>query len=136
MENMDKKEMPTKGKQEAATSSEQIKPGRIFVPDVDIYETDNDIILFADVPGVTTDGLHIQLEKDKLTLLGEVKSDITTKENTIFVEYETGTYQRHFVLTELIDRDNINATLKDGVLELVIPKSEKILPKKIGVNVA
>ena len=135
MNDKEKNDMQMKEKQEVATSPEKMKPGRIFVPDIDIYETEKDILLFADLPGVTAEGLDIHLEEDKLRISGEVAPLGSGDEEMILREYETGTYQRQFTITEPINGDSIEAVLKDGVLKLVIPKSAKVLPKKISVNV-
>lgn len=129
------KELKVKEKQELSTNTEQTRPGAVFTPDVDIFESDKDITLLADMPGVTTDNLNIDLRDDVLTLTGEAGSDGEGTEESIIVEYGVGKYYRQFTLSEVIDQAKITAELKDGVLRLVLPKVEKATPRKIAVNV-
>lgn len=130
------KELKIKEKQEASTPAEQTRPGLVFTPSVDIFETDKELVLLADMPGVKAEDLNIDLRDDTLTLSGDVQPDQTTGENEIFIEYEVGKYYRQFSLSEIIDQTKIDAQLKDGVLRLTLPKVEKATPRKIAVQTA
>ena len=110
------KNLQVKPKQELTSTAEQTRPGLIFTPNVDIFETDRDITLLADMPGVTTDNLTIDLRKNILTLTGEVAPFENANEKDIMIEYETGKYHRQFNLSGVIDQGKIDAKLNDGVL--------------------
>jgi HSP20 family molecular chaperone IbpA len=128
------KELQAKEKMELSHPAEQTKPGRFFTPDVDIFETDRALTLLADMPGVTPEQLTLDLRDDTLTITGEVTPAKRTNEKLLVFEYDTGTYYRQFSLSEIIDKNKIDAQLKDGVLCLTLPKVEKAAPRKITVN--
>jgi HSP20 family protein len=130
----DTKELKIKEKQEVSTQAEQTRPGLVFTPSVDIFETDKELVLLADMPGVKAKDLNIDLRDDTLTLTGDVQPDQNPGESTIFIEYEVGKYYRQFSLSEIIDQTKIDAQLKDGVLRLTLPKIEKATPRKIAVQ--
>ena len=121
-------------KQEVASPAEQTTPGLVFTPAVDIFETEKEITLLADMPGVKADDLTIDLRDNTLTLSADVAPADNTDEQDILVEYETGRYYRQFTLGELVNQENIDAKLNDGVLRLSLPKVEKATPKKIAVK--
>ena len=127
-------ELKVREKQEVASPAEQTKPGLIFTPAVDIFETDKEITLLADMPGVKADDLTIDIRDNTLTLSADVAPVDGTDEVDILVEYESGRYYRQFTLGELINQENIDAKLNDGVLRLSLPKVEKATPKKITVK--
>jgi HSP20 family molecular chaperone IbpA len=135
MADTDSREIQVKEKQEVASPAEQTKPGLVFTPDVDIYETESELTLLADVPGVTTDGLSIDLRDNTLTIVGEVAPVNAKGQEALAVEYETGKFYRQFTLSEVIDQDQIDANLTDGVLRLRLPKVEKATPRKIAIQV-
>jgi len=128
------KELQAKEKQELTTSAEKTKPGLMFTPDVDIFETEIALTLLADMPGVTSESLVIDLRDDTLTITGETLPVENKDEKALMVEYNTGTYHRKFSLSHIIDQNKIDAQLKDGVLRLTLPKVEKATPRKITVN--
>jgi len=136
MSTAESKELQVKQKDEVAAPAEQTTPGPVFTPAVDIFETGKEITLMADLPGVKADGLKIDLRDDTLTLIGEVAPFEGAEEDDILIEYEVGRYYRQFSLSEAIDQNKIEATLKDGVLRLLLPKAEAAVPKKITVKAA
>lgn len=123
-------------KREVSTPAETTRPGMTFTPAVDIFETDKAITLLADMPGVVTDKLNIDLRENTLTLEGDVESPEGPDEDVLFREYPIGKYFRQFTLSEVIDQARIEAALKDGVLRLDLPKVEKATPRKIAVSAA
>lgn len=129
-------ELKVREKQEVASPAEQTKPGPVFTPSVDIFETDKVITLLADMPGVKAEDLNVDLRDDTLTLTGEVHSGTESPGEMIHVEYETGRYYRQFSLSEVIAQDKIDAKLSDGVLRLTLPKVEKATPRRITVQTA
>ena len=128
--------LQAKEKAEVTGPMEHTRPGLVFTPEVDIFETDKSITLLADMPGVKADNLNIDLRENVLTLDGEVTSPEEDSEVDVFREYRTGKYYRQFNLSELIDQANINAELKDGVLRLTLPKVEAARPRQIAVRAA
>ena len=128
------KELQAKGKGAVPASAEQIKPGSVFTPNVDIFETDREIIMLADIPGVKAPDLTIDLRDDTLTLTGEVKPLNRPEEEDILIEYQVGRYYRQFTLAEVIDQSKIDAALNDGVLRLTLPKLEKAMPRQITIK--
>lgn len=128
------KEIQVKPKQEVTSPAEQTKPGVVFTPSVDIFETDRELTLLADLPGVTAENLTIDLRENTLTLTGEVEPFESANEEDILIEYEIGKYYRQFSLSNVIDQSKINANLTDGVLRLTLPKVEEAKPRKIEVR--
>ena len=134
MTDTETKELLAKDKMEAAVPAEPTTPGIVFTPAVDIFETDREITLLADIPGVKAAELNIDLRDDTLTLTGPVALFEGPEEGDIQVEYEVGTYYRQFTLSEVIDHGKIDAQLTDGVLRLSLPKVEKATPRQITVK--
>ena len=128
------KALQPKEKKEVTTPAEQTRPGLVFTPAVDIFETDTEITLLADMPGVTSKALNIDLRENVLTLDGDVKPPEGTDEVDVIREYRTGKYYRQFSLSQVIDQSKIDAELKDGVLRLRLPKVEAARPRKIAVK--
>ncbi len=128
------KELKIKEKQEVAAAAEQTRPGLVFTPQVDILETDKELVLLADMPGVRPEDINIDLRDDTLTLTGDVKPFENSDETAIMVEYEVGKYYRQFSLSEIVDQEKIEAKTQDGVLRLTLPKVEKATPRKIAVQ--
>jgi HSP20 family molecular chaperone IbpA len=136
METTDSKDLKVKEKQEVSSSAEQTRPGLVFTPDVDIFETDRNIILLADMPGVRAENLTIDLRDNLLTLTGGIEPDDMEGVSVLVSEYETGKYYRQFTIAEVVDQSKIDAQLSDGVLRLTLPKVEKAQPRKITVKSA
>ncbi|MFW6055676.1 MAG: Hsp20/alpha crystallin family protein [Thermodesulfobacteriota bacterium] len=136
MASQESKDLQAKKKEEAQIPAEQTRPGLVFTPAVDIYETEKEIVVLADMPGVRTDDVTIDLKDNTLTLSGDPQTQETKDETDILREYRTGKYYRQFTLSEIIDQEKIEAKLHDGVLNLVLPKVEKATPRKIEVQTA
>ena len=110
-------------------------PTSEWTPAVDVKETDKTYIIHADVPGVDAKDIDVTLEDGVLTIKGERRWE--NKEETESykrVERARGTFFRRFALPDTADADSVSAKNKDGVLEIVIPKQEKVLPRKIKVQ--
>ena len=128
------KELQVKEKNKVTASAEQTRPGLVFSPAVDIFETDREITLLADMPGVDADGVNIDLQNGVLTLSGDPKPWEGPDESDVLVEFEIGRYSRQFSLSDAIDQEKINAKLEDGVLRLTLPKAVKAVPRQITVT--
>jgi len=106
-----------------------------WVPAVDIHEEESRFVLTADVPGINRENIDILLEDGVLIVQGERRAgQESASEGYRRRERASGTFQRQFTLPDTVDAEHINATVKDGVLEITIPKQEKLQPKKITVN--
>lgn len=111
-------------------------PGReaeAVMPSVDIYETDAGHVLLADMPGVSSDGLDIHVERDRLTIRGRVAAASGPK--PLHHEFMLHDYYRAFTLADDVDTDHISASLTDGVLRLELPKSARARARRIPVRV-
>ncbi len=106
---------------------------RIINPSVDITETDEALFLRADMPGVSEDDVDVTLEDHVLTLDAKRCGFDFEGVEPAYVEYHTGRYQRSFKVAEEIEQDAIEATLKDGVLQVTLPKAKSRLAQRIKV---
>ena len=106
----------------------------VWAPPVDIYETDDAFLLKADLPGFTKDDVTIEMQQNRLIIRGERKRETETKEDQYHrLERAYGRFERAFWLPTTVDAEKIQATFKDGVLELRLPKSEAAKPKRIAI---
>jgi len=134
MADTESKALQAKEKAEVTTPAEETRPGVVFIPAVDIFETEKEIALLADMPGVKAGDLNIDLHENVLTLDGEVNSPEGPDELDVIREYRMGKYRRQFTLSQMIDQSKIDAEMKDGVLRLRLPKVEAATPRKISVK--
>ena len=115
-------------------AAESTSSRRTFVPRADIYETSRDIVVLADLPGVEEKDIDITVEKNILTIKANVQHDFPHNHSLTYAEYNVGDWLRKFALPNEIDRDGISATMKNGVLRLVMPKSSSAQVRKIQVK--
>lgn len=109
---------------------------RPWTPAVDIYETENELVLVADLPGVSMDHIDIQLENGTLTLKGERQFATQPEANGFHrIERSYGAFARYFSVPDTIDPDKVAANFKDGVLTVTLPKKEVAKPRTIKVQV-
>ena len=134
MSDSESKSLQAKEKAAVASPAEQLKPGLVFSPAIDIFETEKEITLLADMPGVKAGNLNIDLKENVLSLTGDVEDPQGPNEVDLLREYRTGRYFREFSLSQVVDQSKIDAELKDGVLHLRLPKVEKATPRKISVK--
>jgi HSP20 family protein len=130
------REIATKEKQQLTRPQEQTRTGRYYVPDVNIYEFDDSLKLWAEMPGVKEKDLSVTLKDGVLTIVGQVATDMYAGLRPMYSEYNVGNYVREFILNENIDESKIRATLRNGVLELELPKKEEARPRQIEVRSA
>lgn len=107
--------------------------GRYLSPRVNIIETKDAYFLEAEMPGVTKDGLELLLEGNELTIVGRRQTGVGNAE-LVYRESRPQDFRREFVLDPAIDRAKINAKIEQGVLTLILPKAEKVKPRKITVQ--
>jgi HSP20 family protein len=107
-----------------------------FAPAIDVSEDKDNLIVKADLPGLTKDDVEITLQDNVLTLRGEKKQESETKEENFYrMERVHGVFSRSFELPVTVNANKVAATFKDGVLQITLPKTEEAKPKQIKVNV-
>jgi HSP20 family protein len=109
---------------------------RTWAPPVDIYENGDNLVLKAELPGLSPEDVEIRVQDNTLYLKGERKFEKEVEEQSYHrVERSYGTFTRTFSLPNSIDADKVAANYKDGVLTLTMPKKEEAKPKTIKINV-
>lgn len=105
-------------------------------PMVDIFESDDGIVIQVDLPGVTKENVSVEVKENVLTIQGERVADTATSEEKYYRRERTcGFFQRSFTLRESIPPDKIKASFKNGVLKIEIPKPDEDRPKQVTVNI-
>jgi len=131
---MAQKELKPKAKEEAPAKGERVRPGRVFLPAVDVFETPEALVLVADMPGVPSAKLTLDLKDNHLVIAGEISPPLGEKETMVLQEFYTGDYHREFHLGSMIDQAKIDAKLTEGVLRLELPKVDRAKPRQITVR--
>ena len=103
---------------------------------MDAYITDDAIVIRADVPGLSPDDLEITLEGDTLSIRGEIKREEANDRKYVLLERPTGKFERTLTIGTPIDHDKVEASFKNGVLTLTLPKAEAVKPRQITVKAA
>jgi HSP20 family molecular chaperone IbpA len=119
---------------EVVEGTERTRPGKAYIPRADIYETENELVIVADMPGVDENSVDMMLEKNVLSIKGFVTQDAPNNYGLAYAEYETGDYERNFTLSNSIDQEKITATVKNGVLHVHLPKAGPAKSRKISVQ--
>lgn len=114
----------------------EAREGPIFVPASDIIEKGDMVIMLLDIPGADPASLDVTLDKRTLTISAKVTSPAPEGYAPVHIEFQDGTYERRFMFSDQMDGEHIDATLKDGVLRLAVPKAADTAAKKIAVNAA
>jgi HSP20 family protein len=131
---MAEQEITTGEKRQLEQEREKTRPGRYYIPNVDIREAESGLKLWADMPGVSERDVEVTLKDGVLTIIGTVSTAMYEKLAPLYTEYNVGNYFRQFTLHEDIDPAGIKARMRNGVLELDLPKREKAMPRKIQVT--
>ena len=127
-------ELSVQQKKELAPKEEKTVPTRYYVPNTDIYETDETLTLVMEVPGVEKKDVTVQLENDVLRVEGRIDFSKYDGMEPVYAEYNIGHYARAFTLSDKIDQDGISADLADGVLTLTLKKAKAALPRRIEIR--
>jgi HSP20 family protein len=127
-------EVQVQQKREVEKKPESTVALRSFLPVADIFETDHALKVVLEMPGVDKDSVDVGVENDVLTISGRI--DVSKYEGLrpLYTEYNIGNYNRTFQISNRIDQNGIKADLKDGVMTIVLPKSEKAKPRRITVS--
>src|SRR5258708_1208183 len=115
------------------STPERLREGVTFTPRVDILETDKELILLADLPGVRNEDVELRFENGQVVLSGHVKPRLGDKQFAL-QEYEEGDFYRAFAIHESIDATKIEASCKQGILTVHLPKVEAVKPRQITVK--
>jgi HSP20 family molecular chaperone IbpA len=126
------REIETREKQEV--EREQTRPGIVFRPDVDIVERSGGFLVVADLPGVDDQHVDVRLENGTLAIRADLAVEPEPEWQPVYDEYRMGSYYREFALSDRINVEGIEASMKDGVLELHLPKVEQHRPRSIEVK--
>lgn len=127
-------ELPVREKREVEGAQEGTIPARAYLPVTDIFETDQALTVILEMPGVDKDNVDVRVENDVLKIEGRIDFSRYEGLQPVYTEYNIGNYARRFQLSSKIDQDRISAELRDGVMTLVLPKSDKAKPRKIAVS--
>ena len=127
-------DIQARDKREVKADREQTTPGRVYSPNVDIFEDDQALTIVADMPGVPSENVTIDLREDVLSLSGVPSVSVPEQEEYVLQEYDTGKYFRQFTLSEVIDQANIKANLSNGVLRVTLPKVGPAKPRRIEIT--
>jgi|Deesub1362A_J573_1020465.scaffolds.fasta_scaffold00035_99 HSP20 family protein len=101
----------------------------------DIFETAENVVVYVDVPGISQEDIKVQLLGNQLIIQGERKQTLPESARQLRAERSYGTFQRSFTVGIPVKQDAIKATLRSGVLEVVLPKSDESKPKQIKINI-
>lgn len=127
-------ETPAKQESETPQGTERTRSRKVYIPLVDITESEDALMLVADMPGVDEQGVEVVVEKNVLTVKGTVGPETPPGYELSHGEYGVGDYERSFTLPNEIDREGIVATIKDGVLSLTLPKARQAIARKVTVT--
>jgi HSP20 family molecular chaperone IbpA len=122
-------------KEEQVPAVERTSTWPVYAPRCDIFENHDGLVLLADMPGVDEKSIAIDLESGVLTITGKVSEEQYPGRELAYREYRMGDFERSFTLSDEVDTDKIEATIKNGVLQVFLPKMEKAKPRKIAVQV-
>jgi len=125
---------PGTGPLHAADENLQPVGAETFTLPIDIHEGPDGLILEADLPGVSDNGVSIQLEDNVLSLRAHVATPALETSRTLHEEYQVGDFYRSFILSDEVERARISAELRNGVLRLVLPKAERAKTRRIEIK--
>jgi HSP20 family protein len=121
-------------KQTGSSAAQRAEPEVVLRPPVDIYEDADGIMLMADMPGVSRERLTIEVDKDMLVLEGDARIDMSEGMEALHADVRSTRYRRSFTLSGELETGQIEASLRDGVLSVRIPKRAEVRPRRIEVR--
>ena len=127
-------ELAVREKRELATKEEKTVSGRFFVPNTDVYETEDALTVVMEVPGVAREAVEVEAKEDVLRVQARIDPAKYAGLEPVYTEYNVGHWARAFTLSERVDRERIEARLEDGVLTLTLPKTAEARPRRIEVR--
>ena len=132
----EKQELQVQQKREVDKGQEGTKPTRAFLPNADIFETEETLTIVLEMPGIDRDHIEVGVEDGVLTVEGGIDFGKYEGLQPVYGEYHVGPYRRSFRISNRVDQDKISAEMRDGVIKLVLPKAEEAKPRKIKVKSA
>jgi HSP20 family protein len=130
----DQQELQVQQKREVEKAQEATRPTRAFLPNADIFETEDSLTVVLEMPGVDRDNIDVSVENGLLTVEGKINFNKYEGLQPVYSEYNIGPYRRTFRISSRIDQDKIRAEMRDGVITLVLPKAEEAKPRRIEVK--
>lgn len=130
----DSKPLEVQEKKELVAKGEKTVPARYYVPPTDISETEDALVLAMEVPGVDRKDIDIRVEEDTLSVEARIDHAKYEGMEPLYTEYNVGHFARRFALGQMIDQQQIGATLNDGVLTLTLKKMQQAKPRRIEIN--
>src|SRR5690348_16494217 len=121
-------------KKELASKEEKTVPARYYVPNTDIYETDDALTVVMEIPGVEKKDVDVHLENDVLRIEGRLDFGKYEGLEPLYTEYNVGHFARAFTLSSKIDQQQISAKVEDGVLMLTLKKARDAVPRRIAIG--
>src|SRR5262245_19454276 len=131
---MTSEELQVQQKRELEQKQEATVPARMFVPNADIFETEQALMVLLEMPGVEKGNVGINVEEDVLDVEGKIDFSKYQGLTPIYTEYPVGHYRRSFSLSSRIDQHRISAEMSDGVLTITLPKAEQAKPRRINIG--
>jgi HSP20 family protein len=131
---MSPQELQVQEKREVARQQESTVPARAFLPPTDIFESEDALTIVMEMPGVDREDIAVNVENGVLSVEGRLDFSKYEGMQPVYTEYNVGHYRRSFSLSSKIDQDRISAQMQDGVLTLLLPKSEEAKPRRISVG--
>jgi HSP20 family molecular chaperone IbpA len=131
---MTQQELQVQQKREVEKKQERTVPARTYLPTTDIFETEQELTVVMEMPGVDRQNVEVTVENNVLSVSGRIDFSKYEGLQPVYTEYNVGHYARSFELSSKIDQGKITADLKDGVMTLVLPKAEEAKPRKIKVG--
>ena len=116
------------------TSSRQSQLFSGWTPALDLYQNNDNIVAVIELPGMRKEDIEISLQDGTLTISGERKEERGTEDGATRTERYTGKFRRSITLPTRVDANKVNATYKDGILTVTLPKAEEAKPKQIQIN--
>jgi HSP20 family protein len=130
----DTQELQVQQKREVDKAHESTVPMRAFMPIADIFETEEALTVVLEMPGVAKDNVDVNVENGRLTIEGRIEFTKYEGLRPVYTEYNVGPYRRSFRISNQVAQSKIEAEIKDGVVTLTLPKTEKAKPRRITIS--
>ena len=127
----DNKPLEVQEKKELVAKGEKTVPSRYYMPNTDIRETEDALLVVMEVPGVDRNNIDIKVEEDTLRIEARIEYSKYEGMEPLYTEYNVGHFTRQFALSHMIDQQQIGASLNDGVLTLTLKKIQQAKPRRI-----
>jgi HSP20 family protein len=130
----DNKPLEVQEKKELVAKGEKTAPARYYMPNTDIRETEDALLVVMEVPGVDRKDVDIKVEEDTLSIEARIDTSKYEGMEPLYTEYNVGHFARRFTLSHMIDQQQIGAALNDGVLTLTLKKVQRAQPRRIEIS--